>query len=289
MKILLKNIWELDKFEYPWPTPDLTIYKTHVIKDLVAATSSTPVKQHIFVQCLNDSPEEARDFISCISFRTEWVMSLAKDNPEIKGIVAGLDPSHPQFEERLISLKKDVPLLVGVRHILDLEPRQDYLLREDVAAGMRVLARHNLTFDLLLRPPIIEAATVLVRRVPEVRFVVDHLAKPYIAAGKLEPWRQHMTELAKYPNVYCKLSGMITEADLESWKPENFQPYIEHMVQVFGPDRLMFGSDWPVCRLAKNTDYATVYITLKKHLSHLPDEQQKKIYCTNARKFYSIV
>ncbi|XP_066968587.1 L-fucono-1,5-lactonase-like isoform X2 [Macrobrachium rosenbergii] len=272
------HIWELERFQYPWPTPDMVIHRNHQVKDLLAAASETPVKQFVFVQCLNDSPDEAK-----------WVMSLAKENPCIKGIVAGLDPSCPQFGERLKKLKEDVPLLVGIRHIMDLETHQEeFLMKDEVAASMKALASQNLTYDLLLRPPLVKAATVLVSKSPECKFVVDHLAKPYIAKGIFDPWSEQMTELARHPNVYCKLSSMITEADLENWKTDDFRPYVEHMLKVFGPDRLMFGSDWPVCRLARNTDYGTVYNTLRQLLSHLPEDQLKKIFCYNARRFYNI-
>ncbi|KAG7165277.1 hypothetical protein Hamer_G021487 [Homarus americanus] len=311
------DLFELKRFQYPWPTPDLCIYRDHQPEDLWDAMADTGVKDVVFVQCLNDSPEEAK-----------WVMSLAKQHPRIKGIVAGLDPSHPQFESRLVALKEEVPLLVGFRHILDIDPRQDYLEREELAAGVNLLHKYNMTFDLLLRPPLLEGAGVLASRVSGTRMVVDHLAKPYIAEGKLDPWREHIAAVARYPNIYCKLSSMATEADLEKWK--DLRPYVEasgvgegkggcvaiyedvdagvcgvvgrndfgggvggseggdHMLKVFGPDRLMFGSDWPVCRLAANTDYGRVFSALKELLQHLPDHQQKKIFCTNARNFYNI-
>ncbi|XP_071550820.1 L-fucono-1,5-lactonase-like [Panulirus ornatus] len=272
------HLWELERFRYPWPTPGMVIHRDHRVEDLWLAMSHTPVRDVVFVQCLNDSPEEAK-----------WVMSLAREHPRIKGIVAGLDPSHSQFESRLEALQKEVPLLVGVRHILDLEPREKYLLEESLPAGLNALHKRNLTFDLLLRPPRVEDAAVLASRVPEAKMVVDHLAKPYIAAGKLDPWREHMAALARHPNVYCKLSGMVPEANLDSWKPEDFRPYVEHMLSVFGCDRLMFGSDWPVCRVAgEGTDYNEVFSTLRQLLQHLPDHQQEKIFCTNARTFYNI-
>ncbi|XP_047496885.1 uncharacterized protein LOC125044325 isoform X3 [Penaeus chinensis] len=217
------HLYELGRFKYPWPTPDLTaIFKDHRVEDLWAAMEPSPAREVVFVQCLNDSPEEAK-----------WVMSLAKQHPRIKGIVAGLDPSHQQFESQLTALKSEVPLLVGVRHILDLEPRPNYLELEEVAAGVRALHRHDMTFDLLLS------------------------------------------------------SSMVTEADCEKWKPEDLRPYVEHMIAVFGCDRLMYGSDWPVCRLAR-ADYDTVFSTLRGLLSHLPEQQLEKIFCNNARNFYKV-
>ncbi|XP_069987374.1 L-fucono-1,5-lactonase [Penaeus vannamei] len=271
------HLYELGRFQYPWPTSDLTaIFKDHRVDDLWAAMEPSPAREVVFVQCLNDSPEEAK-----------WVMSLASQNPRIRGIVAGLDPSHQQFESQLTALKKEVPILVGVRHILDLEPRPKYLELEEVAAGVRALHRHDMTFDLLLRPPLLEGATVLASRVPEARLVVDHLAKPYIKDRQLDPWRQDIAALARYPNVYCKLSSMVTEADCEKWKPEDLRPYVEHMIAVFGCDRLMYGSDWPVCHLAR-ADYNTVFSTLRGLLGHLPEPQLEKIFCSNARNFYKV-
>ncbi|XP_045595078.2 L-fucono-1,5-lactonase [Procambarus clarkii] len=273
------HLWELGRFKYPWPTPDMTIHQDHLPQDLQQAMKDTPVTDVIFVQCLNDSPEEA-----------EWVMSLARQFPFIRGIVAGLDPSHPQFESRLVLLKEAVPLLVGLRHIPNFQDHPDYLLREDLAAGIIALQKHNLTFDLLLRPQQLEAAGVLAGRVSQVgaKLVVDHLAKPDIAASKMDPWRQHMSSLARHPNVFCKLSGLVTEAHLEKWQVDDFRPYVEHVLSVFGAERVMFGSDWPVCRLAANTDYDRVFSTFRQLLHHLPHHQQEMIFSTNARTFYNI-
>ncbi|KAK7066863.1 hypothetical protein SK128_024507 [Halocaridina rubra] len=271
------HIWDLERFTYKWPTSKLNIYRNYLPDDLASAAADTPVREFIFVQGLNDCPEEAK-----------WVMSLARSNPSIKGIVAGLDPSHIEFEDRLQNLKEEVPLLVGIRHIPDFDPRPDYISRDDVAEGIKVLGRHNLTYDLLIRPHTIQAASTLVSKNPEVKFVIDHIALPNIAEGGMDPWRHHLEDIAQYQNVYCKLSGMITRADLVNWKPEHLQPFVEHVLRVFGCDRVMYGSDWPICEMARNTDYATVFSTLKKLVEHIPEDETRKIFCANARNFYNI-
>ncbi|CAL4131077.1 unnamed protein product [Meganyctiphanes norvegica] len=272
------HMWELSRFQYPWPTPDMLIGVDHLAVDLMEAVKDSPSKgDFIFVQCLNESPEEAK-----------WVQSLANVNPRIKGIVAGIDPTNPKLVENINTLRAEVPLLVGSRHIPDLDPRKNFFKLDETARGVTLLHQHGLTYDLLLRPPIIEDAAVMVSKVPgDARIVVDHIAKPYIKDGTMEPWREHIAQLARYPNVHCKLSGMVTETKLDSWKADDLKPYVEYILSLFGTDRVMFGSDWPVCKLA-GASYGDVINTLSGLLGHLTHEELKKIFCTNARKFYNI-
>ncbi|ROT68879.1 putative L-rhamnono-gamma-lactonase-like [Penaeus vannamei] len=192
-----------------------------------------------------------------------------------------LDPSHQQFESQLTALKKEVPILVGVRHILDLEPRPKYLELEEVAAGVRALHRHDMTFDLLLRPPLLEGATVPAE-CPKRGWWWITWPNP---TSRTVSWTRGAR--TSPPSHAIPISSMVTEADCEKWKPEDLRPYVEHMIAVFGCDRLMYGSDWPVCHLAR-ADYNTVFSTLRGLLGHLPEPQLEKIFCSNARNFYKV-
>ncbi|XP_076048123.1 L-fucono-1,5-lactonase-like [Oratosquilla oratoria] len=274
------HLWNLKRFKYDWPTPDMAIYKDFNAEDLKRQIEKGPVKEVIYVQCLNNSPEETR-----------WVAGLAKEFPFIKGIIAGLDPSSRKFEEELVALKKECPQLVGVRFILEfyvIPEAKKYLTSPEFIQGLRVLAKHDLTFDLLLRPPIMEAALVAAKAVPEVRMVVDHLAKPMIKEGLIDPWKNRLEAMARCPNLYCKLSGLVNEAERKFWRASDFIPYVEHAVSVFGPDRVMFGSDWPVCE-EQGADHKRVLEILATILRpKLSDEEMHKVFSANAKKFYKI-
>nr|XP_022323194.1 uncharacterized protein LOC111124546 isoform X1 [Crassostrea virginica] len=269
------HIWDLQNFQYPWPTAaEAAIFKNFSPKDLQENLTKTPVRHAVFVQCLNGSPEEAK-----------WVIHQAKDCPFIKGVVAGIDLTSPKLQEVLDEMQK-FPLFKGVRHILDME-EADWITREDVHAGLKVLEGRGISYDLLLRPPLLKYIPGVVSKFPKLKFVVDHIAKPYVKDKKIDGWREEIAEIAKYPNVYCKLSGLVTEADWQSWKKEDFQPYIDHVLHCFGVDRCMFGSDWPVCTLA-NTDYKGTFDLVQDLLSSLSTDDKKKIFRQNAADFYRL-
>jgi L-fuconolactonase len=183
----------------------------------------------------------------CDAGEAALLLAHAADTPEIAGVVAWDDPAAPVF-----SAYRDLAgaeCLVGLRAQVQAEDA-GYLDRPDVRAGLRRIGAAGLVFDLVVRPDQLEAAARAAAALPDVRFVLDHLGKPRIRAGGLEPWRAAVAGLAAHPNVAAKLSGLVTEADWEHWKPQDLQPYFEQALELFGPDRLMFGSDWPVCRLA---------------------------------------
>jgi len=197
----------------------------------------------VFLQVLHDSVHEI-----------EWLYRLSKENSIIKGVVAGIDVANPKLSDTLSDIQEKYDrILVGVRHILDFEADGCKWLESDaVETGVKTLARHGLSFDLLLRPPLIKSAIKLVKKCPGVKFVVDHIAKPYVKDQTgFEEWRQEMKELSEFPNVWCKISGLVTEADDAKQKldVDLFLPLVQHIWGCFGEDRVMFGSDWPVCRL----------------------------------------
>lgn len=268
------HIWDLKRFFYQWPTKDMTIYRTIEASELEKALETTPVKNAVFVQVLNDCVEES-----------QWVADLAKQYSFIKGIVAGINVSRPEVEEQ-VHILKTTPLVVGVRHILDYEP-PDWLNRPEVHRGLELLAQNKLTFDLTLRPHLLKYAVPLAKKFSNLKMVVNHLAKPDIQAGPVSPeWQKGLEELAACPNVYCKLSGFVNEAG-ENWTPADFTPYLNVAITAFGSDRCMFGSDWPVCTTV-NASYSKVFETLLYCIQDLPDESQEDIFGRTAVKFYGL-
>lgn len=180
---------------------------------------------------------------------TRWLLKLAKENAFIKGVVGWAPLIEANVMERLAELKSN-PKLVGIRHVLQDEPDDFYMLREDFNRGIRALKALGLPYDILIFERHLPQTIEFVDRHEEQVFVLDHLAKPRVKQRDLSPWKENIRELAKRPNVYCKLSGLATEADYQSWTPEQLKPYIETVLSAFGPRRTMFGSDWPVCLLA---------------------------------------
>lgn len=270
------HIWDLDEFNYSWPSADTPeLYKNFTVKQYHESLQGTPVKYGIFVQCLNKHPGEAKS-----------VIKKAVGNPFIKGVVAGLNLTDHEV------LKKDLDELgkykefVGCRHILDVED-PEWIARDDVRRGIEILGQNGKTYDLLLRPHHLKHVPKLVSSLPSQKFVVNHIAKPYIKEGKIEPWKTEIAEIAKYPNVYCKISGLVTQADLKNWKEEDIKPYVRHILDVFGADRCMYGSDWPVCTLAVES-YKDVFKLAESLVSHLSEKEKELFFKENAIKFYNL-
>src|SRR5262252_8202766 len=179
---------------------------------------------------------------------TRFLLDCARQHPFIKGVVGWVDLRSPRLDATLDALSRE-PRLRGVRHIAQAEP-DDFLTRDDVVRGIGQLGRFGLAYDILVYERQLPAALTLTARLPDQRFVVDHLAKPSIKTGALEPWAGHLRELARRPNVWCKISGLVTEADWTGWRPEHLRPYLDVAFEAFGAGRVMFGSDWPVCLVA---------------------------------------
>ncbi|KAK7495783.1 hypothetical protein BaRGS_00013003, partial [Batillaria attramentaria] len=210
-------IWDLQRFQYKWPTEkEQALYRNFGPADLVTAKRATDVQHAVFVQVNNNCPEEAL-----------WVCELAKEHTFIKGVVAGLNPTDENFDAALDRLTEN-PRVVGVRHILDFE-NSDWLTRDDVIRGLQILENRQKTFDLLLRPPLLKHVPKLSQRLPRLKMVVDHLAKPYIKDGLFDEWAEDIAKLAENPNIFCKISGMVTEADIENqtWTEDQFEPYVK--------------------------------------------------------------
>jgi L-fuconolactonase len=215
---------------------------------------------------------------------TEFLLQCAEEYTFIKGVVGWVDLCDTNLEERLSYFTKNT-LLKGFRHIAQAE-EDDYFLREKVQRGIAMLSKYQLTFDLLIYPQQLPSAIVLVKKFPKQKFVLDHIAKPAIRSEIPEFWRSQIQQLAKNKNVFCKLSGMVTEAPTQEFKNEDFTPYMEHVFHCFGPERILFGSDWPVCLLA--SDYKKVFGLVQNFITSFDKRTQAGILGENAIAFYNL-
>lgn len=216
---------------------------------------------------------------------TQFLLNLADKNSIVKGVVGWVDLCADDVKERLAHFSENA-LFKGVRHIVQAEPDPDFMQRSDFQSGISALSDFDLTYDILVYPNQLPSAIRLVSQFPDQPFVLDHIAKPLIKDHVFEPWKTQIQELARHPNVYCKLSGAITEADWQSWDKTEITPYFDIACEAFGSNRLMFGSDWPVCNLAGS--YERVYVLMNQYLSQFSPEEQEKIWGKNAIDFYKI-
>lgn len=216
---------------------------------------------------------------------TDFLLKCAAENEFIKGVVGWVDFRNEQIEDVLASYAKQTKLK-GFRHVVQGEPDVNFLLRPDFLQGISQLESYGYTYDILVFPHQLGAVLEFVKRFPNQKFVIDHIAKPYIKNGFFEGWATLMKEIGGSENVYCKLSGMITEADYKTWTPAQIAPYLELVFEAFGNDRLMFGSDWPVCLVAGN--YEKVKRLITDFITYLSPQEQQKIMGLNAIKFYNL-
>jgi L-fuconolactonase len=210
---------------------------------------------------------------------------VATDASFILGVVGWVDLQSPNVRSQLKAFAGN-PKLVGIRHIAQNEPNDRFLLQPEFLRGISLLADFDLAYDILIYPKHLPVAAEFVRRFPRQRFVLDHLAKPPIKSGNLRPWELGMRELGTFPNVFCKLSGLVTEDDWQNWKPEHIAPYIDVALEYFGPGRLMIGSDWPVCTLAAS--YTRTINMMESYLSQHPTDVQEATLGGNAQQFWKL-
>jgi L-fuconolactonase len=271
-----QHFWELrPPFDHRWLDPPLyaPIRRNALPDDLKPLIDEVGVERTIFVQTQHMLAEN------------DWVLQLASQYDFVAGVVGWVDLASPDCERQLEALLVH-PKFVGVRHITHDEPDDNFIVRDDVLRGLSVLEKHRVPFDLLFFVRHLRHASTLAQAVPELPMVIDHLAKPPIRAGVLDSWLPDLHRAADFPNVYCKLSGMVTEADWNAWRPEHLKPYIDAALGCFGPERCMFGSDWPVCELAGT--FAEVHDALASCIAELSDAEQAAIFGGTARRFYDL-
>ena len=215
---------------------------------------------------------------------TEFLLSLAAEHSFIKGIVGWVDLRAPDLEERLDYFAQ-FPLIKGFRHILQAEP-PEFMLNPSFTHGIELLGKYNFTYDILVFPHQLTAARQLVAQYPDQRFVIDHIAKPYIKKGLISEWKKDMQSIAAFDHVSCKISGMVTETDYNGWKKEDFIPYIETIAEAFGTNRILFGSDWPVCLVA--AQYKQVLDIVSSSFTSFSAAEQAQFFGKNAVDFYGL-
>ena len=259
-----QHFWSYSAAEYPWIGKGMErLAHDHLPADLAPLAAAEGIGGSVAVQA-RQSLEESR-----------WLLELSDANPLIRGVVGWVDLRSTHVEDQLREVAEH-PKFVGVRHVVQDEPDPRFVLGSDFGRGLRELHQHGLTYDLLLYPDQLPAAIELVGLVPEQPFVVDHLAKPRIAAGEIEGWERDLRAIARHDNVCCKVSGMVTEAARRGWKPDDFTPYLDVVLEAFGPARLMVGSDWPVCLLAG--EYADVAAIPRDYFGRLSADEQAQIH-----------
>lgn len=269
-----QHFWKYNPAKYGWISGNMPELKQDFLpEDLKPLLAAQGFSGSIAVQARQDRDE------------TRWLLELADQNDIIKGVVGWVDLRSTDVPAQLKGFTTN-PKFVGVRHQLQDEPDDQFMLRPEFRRGLARLAEYRLTYDLLLHPRHLPVAVKLVQEFPKQRFVLDHIAKPGIANASLEPWDRDIRELAKFENVWCKLSGMVTEARWKQWKPDDFVPYLDVVFDAFGPERLMIGSDWPVCTLSAG--YAETLGIVENYIKRVDPNQHEAILGGNCRSFYGV-
>ncbi|WP_377299521.1 amidohydrolase family protein [Rhizobium sp. SGZ-381] len=269
-----QHFWKVERSDYGWLTPELgSIYRDFLPGDLTREMRRAGITRTILVQAAETEAE------------TDFLLEIARETDFVAGVVGWIDMEAEDFAARLARTRQN-PKFVGLRPMLQGLDDDAYILRPKVLDSLKAVADSGLTFDILTFTRHLPHVVAALKTVPGLKAVVDHISKPEIATGTLDPWRGHMEEIAAFANVSCKVSGMVTEASA-NWQVEDFRPYVDHVARCFGPDRLMFGSDWPVCTLAAS--YAEVANLARTLLSsHFGPEDLHGIFEKNAARFYGV-
>ena len=266
------------RFDYSWIKGAPALSRAWSSDDLAAAAKPYGVEGFVFVEVDVDLPQHVAE--------AEWVDELSRRDKRILGCVAALPLERGNAVEPEMARLSKLPVMRGVRRLIQNQPDPDFVLKPDFLAALKLLPKYNLSFDICIFHHQLENTLAMVRRCPEVSFILDHIAKPGIKAGLIDPWRDRLKELGKLPNVVCKLSGVTTEADHAHWTREQLRPYIDHVIGCFGFDRIMYGGDWPVSELAGRytqwievLDWATAGCTVA---------EKRKLFRDNAINAYRL-
>ena len=269
-----QHFWKYNHKDYSWISDGMKVLKRDFLPpDLLPELKQLKFDGTVAVQA-RQTPEESR-----------WLLRLAAEFDFIKGVVGWVDLCSHEAADQIAEFAAQ-PNFIGIRHVLQDEPDDRFMLRDEFLKGISLLRKYNLVYDLLILPGHLPYAISFVKEFPDQRFVLDHIAKPVIKEKILSPWKEHIQELALNPNVYCKLSGMVTEASWTGWRREDFEPYLDVIFSSFGPSRLMIGSDWPVCTLAsdyRETMQIVIDYVAKKYLT-----EREMIMGGNAERIYNL-
>ncbi|MEU7183710.1 MULTISPECIES: amidohydrolase family protein [Streptomyces] len=267
------HLWDLTRRDQPWLDGAWAepIRRSYALPDLVPHLAAHDVDATVLVQSSASYAETAD------------LLAVAAGDGPVRGVVGWADLTDPGLAGVLAALPAG---LVGIRHQVQDEPDPDWLTRPDVLRGLGAVAGAGLVYDLLVTPRELPAALAAVRALPELAFVLDHAAKPAVARGDWQPWAAGIADLARLPNVSCKLSGLVTEADWAAWRPPQILPYARHVLDAFGPERVLFGSDWPVCTLAAG--YADVVALAEAATGHLTPAERSAVFGGTAGRVYRV-
>lgn len=269
------HLWKHNDRDYDWMNGDRLqpLRRDFLAEDLVDATKNSDVQGTVLVQVRQSLVE------------TEWLLNIASRSSLVQGVVGWAPLSSPEVKALLEQSAID-PKLKGIRHILQDEPDDSFMLRDDFNRGVALLKDFGLVYDILIFERHLPQSIEFVDRHPNQVFVLDHVAKPRIKDNELSPWAERVGELAKRENVFCKVSGMVTEADWGSWSARQLRPYFDVVLAAFGPGRLMYGSDWPVLTLAG--DYDAWVRTFQSFIAELSPDEQNRISSGTARQVYRL-
>lgn len=269
-----QHFWRYSPQEYGWIDSRMAVLKKDFLPaNLAPLLDAAGIEGTVAVQARQTLAE------------TGWLLELAGQSSLIKGVVGWVELRSPNLAEQLQKFSRR-PKFKGVRHVVQDEPDDRFMLGSDFVRGIGLLAEFDLTYDILIYPKHLPVACRLVDKFPRQPFVLDHIAKPLIKNNILTPWEADIRRLAEFPNVYCKVSGMVTEANWQQWQPADFWPYLDVVFEAFGPQRLMFGSDWPVCALAGS--YAQVVSLLADYTRRLSAAEQAAVWGQTAQRFYGL-
>lgn len=269
-----QHFWQVGRFDYPWMTSDLGVLcRDYLPADLAPILNKNGVSKTVLVQASNSVAE------------SRWLLSLADADSFIAGVVGWVHLMSPDVDAQLDELTAH-PKFKGVRHLVESEPHDDWLVQPAVLSGLRRLSNHGLSYDLLVHTRHLKYVPQVAESCPELALVIDHLAKPPIAKNEINEWSRGFKPLASYRNIHCKLSGLVTEANWSSWQTDDLRPFVDVALESFGADRLMFGSDYPVCLLAAS--YDRVLESFQQILKDLSGPDREKLFSTNATKFYRV-
>jgi len=269
-----QHFWKYNAVRHSWITDQMSLLK----RDFMPGNLDAELKANHIDATIAVQADQSED-------ETLFLLQLAENNPTIAGVVGWIDLRSRKAAKRMKFFAQFAKLR-GFRHIAQDEPDDRFLVREDFLRGIDCLRQFSFTYDILIYPKQLLAALELVSRFPEQQFVIDHMAKPEIKSRNRSGWAALMQKIAAHPNVYCKLSGLVTEADWKTWKKEDFRPYLDVVFDSFGPNRLMFGSDWPVCLLAAS--YQQVLEILEEYFQYSATDERKRIFGGNATEFYQL-
>jgi len=269
-----QHFWKYDPARDAWITDQMSVLRRDFLPDdLTPECTKNGIDATIAVQADQSESE------------TLFLLDLAAKHANIAGVVGWVDLCSPEVAERL-SFFSNCDKLVGFRHVAQSEPDDRFLVGDAFVNGVACLGRFGFAYDILIFPKQLPAALELVAKFPAQRFVIDHMAKPAVKTRDSALWTERICAVAQNPNVFCKLSGLVTEADWERWKAEDFTPYLDVVFEAFGAERLMFGSDWPVCLLAAN--YGQVKEIVENYLRARPTREKEMIFGGNAARFYKL-